>query len=80
MSYTSGIFAEHARSVLEEARLDSKPNTDLAYDSKIDEFKGYCMKLWNTDPFPESVTEEKVFGFLFYQSQRKPKKRGRKKV
>jgi hypothetical protein len=77
MSYTSGVFAQHARNVLAERELDVKKNTFLAYNRKAEEFKAFCNKLYSNDAYPTLVTEEKVFGFLYYQSHRTPKTRGR---
>ena len=74
MSYTAGIFAPHAQQVLADDR-DGKPaNTKRAYDGKRDEFLAYCQYAHSGgsegvfNPF--TVTEEKLFGFLYYCSRR----------
>lgn len=83
MSFTSGIFASHARQVLIEESENQKTNTDQAYESKAEEFLNFCDAIF---PSSESaansrtVTEEKLFGFLYYQSRRPKRKRGKRNV
>ena len=76
MSFVNGIYAEQAQSVLNESNKNRKRNTQLAYDPKVEEFKLFCEYKYSTKPFPHCVTEEKVFGFLYFQAYRDLRKRG----
>jgi hypothetical protein len=76
MSYTSGKFSKHAQKVLKED-IDGIPkNTRLAYDSKAREFLGFCKCVYgNMESYNVcTVTEEKLFAFLFYQAYRNERK------
>ena len=43
MSYTQGIFAAHAKQVIEDD-IEGKPaNTIIAYNQKAEEFIMYCQ-------------------------------------
>jgi hypothetical protein len=72
MSATEGVFAEHSRLLNKEAELHVKKNTALAYDRKIEEFKLYSRHAFRhlDVTVQETVTEEKLFGFLLYNSRR----------
>lgn len=75
-----GPFAAHAQRVLREAEIHRPDNTTLAYGPKKEEFRGFCDIVYAGKPHPRTITEEKVFGFLYYQSYRTHfdrKKRGR---
>jgi hypothetical protein len=76
MSFVNGIYAEQAQSVLNESNKNRKRNTQLAYDPKVEEFKLFCEYKYSTKPFPHCVTEEKVFGFLYFQAYRDLRRRG----
>lgn len=78
MSFTSGRFARQAQHVIEQEGRLSKKNTLLAYDNKGREFLEFCNAVFSHEAIPTTVTEEKLFGFLYYQSQRSSRKRGRK--
>ena len=71
MLYTQGIFAAHAKQVIEDY-IEGKPaNTMIAYNQKAEEFIMYCQQVHPSSSSAVSdttVTEEKNFGFLFYQS------------
>jgi hypothetical protein len=45
-------------------------NTRLAYENKSKEFTQYCDEIFGHLPYPQAITEEKVFGFLFYHAYR----------
>ena len=81
MSFTSGLYASHARAVLTEQDEFEKKNTVLAYTHKVNEFVGFCHSLFpstsNADN-PATVNEEKLFGFLCYTSRRSVRNRGTK--
>ena len=70
MSYTQGIFAAHAKQVIEDD-IEGKPaNTLIAYNRKTEEFIMYCQQVHPSSSAAVSdttVTEEEFFGFLFYQ-------------
>ena len=53
-------------------------NTTIAYESKQVEFIEYCEKIY-LGMAPATVTEPKLFDFLFYQAFRPQRKRGGKK-
>ena len=81
MSFTQGVFAKHAQQILAEEAEYGVANTALAYGTKKKEFIGYC-----NHQFPQqadslfsstTVTEGKIFGFLYYQSRRSKQKRGK---
>ena len=81
MSFTSGLYASHARAVLTEQDEFEKKNTVLAYNYKVNEFVGFCDSLFpstsNADN-PATVNEEKLFGYLCYTSRRSVRNRGMK--
>ena len=80
MSYTSGIFAKAARQVQQDDNNGIPFNTQLAFGQKGEEFLEYCTSIFSCCGYStQIVTEEKVFGFLFYQSYRMQRKRGCKK-
>jgi hypothetical protein len=63
------------RAVHHEARKTRPDNTSIAYDSKVDEFRGYCDSLHGHlgSDVRYQVTPEKVYNFMFYQSHREKK-------
>lgn len=65
-----GPYALHAQRVLREAELNRPANTTAAYVPKKAEFRGFCEAVWSGTPYPFLVTEEKMFGFLYYNSYR----------
>ena len=83
MSFTSGPYAEHAQRVLQDDEDSIPLNTRVAYASKGEEFLSFCDKIYGERSRDEvsarTVTEEKVFAFLFYQSYRKVRKKGLKR-
>ena len=82
MSYTNGIFAAHAKQVIEDDIEGTPANTIVTYERKTKDFIMYCEKIHPTSSSGISsttVTEEKFFGFLFYQSRRSVKGKGRPK-
>jgi len=73
MSYTSGPFALHAQQVLLEDRASRPNNTRLSYNNRVKEFIQFCEAKYSSESPAQSastVTEEKLFGFLHYQSRR----------
>eukprot|EP00536_Pseudo-nitzschia_multiseries_P008972 jgi/Psemu1/21960/gm1.21960_g len=80
MSYTNGIFAKAARQVQHDDNDGIPINTQLAYGQKGEEFLQYCTSVFSSCGYStQIVTEEKVFGFLFYQAYQTQRTRGRKK-
>ena len=83
MSYTSGRFAEHARQVLQDDHDGTPANTARAYDPKAKEWVNYCDHTYHANGSEVAhtskylVTEEKFFGFLFYQSRRPKRSPGK---
>ena len=68
--YTSGAYAEHARRVLRDDADGVPRNTLLAYERKGAEFQEFCVQIHGD----LTVTEEKVFSFLYYQCYRKTRR------
>ena len=79
MAFTSGRFAVQAQRILEQEEQLTRRNTKLAYDCKGKEFLEFCQAAYSHHEIPTTVTEEKVFGFLYYQAYRRCRKRGRKR-
>jgi hypothetical protein len=81
MSFGSGQYASQARRVLQDQAAHTRPNTYASYNPKSKEFREYCQaKFSNLMTYAiEQVTEEKLFGFLFYQAYREKRLNGRKK-
>ena len=81
MSYTSGKFAAQAKQVAADDKAGRPENTILAYRRKMAEFLDfscYAFPSNKVDGIPSTtVTEEKFFGFLWYQSSRHQQPRGR---
>ena len=49
----------------------SKPNnTKRAYQPRITEFMQFCESVYAEDANPLLVTEEKAYGFIYYQAHR----------
>ena len=80
MSYTSGKFAAQAKQVAADNKAGHPENTILAYRRKMAEFLDfscYAFPSNKVDGIPSTtVTEEKFFGFLWYQSRRHQQPRG----
>jgi hypothetical protein len=79
MAFTTGPFAAQAQRILDHEEQFTRKNTRLAYDRKGQEFLAFCNEMYASHDFPATVTEEKVFGFLYYQAYRPSRKRGRKR-
>ena len=76
-----GRFEQAAKNVIAEEKANGPDNTDIAYHPKIAMFKDFCNVMYKEDnlspgEYSTLVTEEKMFGFLYYQSRRPQKKRG----
>ncbi len=78
MSFTTGPYAAQGRRLLNDAREIVPENTKLAYANFQEEFKGFCDAKHANDQFPHCVTEEKLFGFLWYQAYRNRRPRNLK--
>jgi hypothetical protein len=59
--------------IAQEYRPDS---TSAIYDSKSNEYFGYCTSLYPNDPYAKVLSQYKVYRFMFYQCFRDQKKRG----
>ena len=82
MSFTSGPLAAQAQQVLFEDIQSRPQNTRLAYDKKLEEFLQFCRAIYPKEQYslaPEIVTEVKLFDFLYYQSRRPQRARGKRK-
>jgi hypothetical protein len=81
MSFGNGQYASQARRLLQDQAANSRPNTLASYNPRVREFREFCQaKFSNLRPYAiEQVTEEKLFGFLFYQAYRAKRQNGRKK-
>ena len=84
MSASAGQFATHSQQVLTEDRDGRPKNTKRAYDLKEKEWFSFCDHLFSKGTsgigqrVSYTVTEDRLFGFLFYQSRRNRKKRGKR--
>ena len=81
----SGIFTAHAQNVAREDRDGRPVNTKRVYDLKEAEWYKYCEHLFASGKMAGprvtyTVNEDRFFGFLYYQSRRNKKKRGRRGV
>ena len=56
-----------------------RENTKKTLDPKLEEFREYCRHEYKDEDAPYTVTKNKVWWFMLYQSFRAPKKRGAKK-
>ena len=83
MSYTQGIFAAHAKQVIEDD-IEGKPaNTIIAYNWKAKEFIMNCQQVHPSSSSTISdttVIEETFFGFLLHQLHQSLWKKGRQKL
>jgi hypothetical protein len=69
MSHTQGIFAVHAKQVIEDD-IEGKPAiTTVADNQKVEEFIMYCQQVHPSSNSAVSNTSDrgKKIGFLFYQ-------------
>ena len=78
MSFTSGAYAGQGWRLLNDSNEIVPNNTKLAYQNFQEEFKGFCEAKHPNDHFPHCVTEEKLFGFLWYQAYREKRPRSQK--
>ena len=88
MSLLTCVYGRVSHHILHEEEKNRRRNNALAYDPKEDKFLLYCplyvKSTWKSKqkhPWPrvlstESVTENKVRGFLFYQAHRAKRKQG----
>lgn len=72
--FTTGPFAAQSQLILDNEAALVPHNTNLSYEPKAQEFLEFCTLIYGPgspfhSPFipAETVTEEKVFAFLFYQ-------------
>jgi hypothetical protein len=68
--FTTGIFARQSQQLLIEEEATQRNNTKRCYSLKSNEFKAFCLRVYGEGPYPYVVTEEKLFGFLYYQAYR----------
>ena len=78
MSFTGGQYAAQGRRLLNDVNEIVPTNTKIAYAPFQAEFKGFCDSKHPNDQFPHCVTEEKLFGFLWYQAYREKRPRNQK--
>jgi hypothetical protein len=52
-------------------------NTSKVHEPKIEEFFGFCDSIYEDEPYKYNLSFEKVYRFMFYQSFREQKKRGK---
>lgn len=79
MSFVNGPFADQAQRLLRDVEASRPRNTRLAYEPKLKEWKEFCDKVHPHDEYRYQVTEPKLFIFLYYQSYRPHKERGKKR-
>jgi hypothetical protein len=78
MSFTGGQYAAQGRRLLNDVSEIVPHNTKIAYANFQEEFKGFCDAKHPADQFPHCVTEEKLFGFLWYQAYREKRPKNKK--
>jgi hypothetical protein len=78
MSFTSGPYVPEAQRVLQDDAEGIPTNTTRAYCTKGKEFEAFCDIVHSRDQYPKTVTEEKVFIFLFYQAHRPSRQKGKR--
>eukprot|EP00536_Pseudo-nitzschia_multiseries_P016145 jgi/Psemu1/45057/gm1.45057_g len=79
MSYTSDIFVKAAWHVQQDDLDGILTNTQIAYGRKgVLEFLQYCTTMFGYLDYPQTVTKQKVFGFLCYQAYQTQRRRGQK--
>ena len=87
MSLLTGVYGHVGHHILHEEEKNRRRNTALAYDPRENEFLIYCplylknLEEYTKTPWPrglstESVTGDKVWGFLFCQSHQAKIKQG----
>ena len=79
--FSSGPHAKLSQRVLRDSAALTPSNTGKAYEPKKKEFHDFC-KVIHADKEVSTrftVTEEKLFCFLYYQANRQCRKRGSKK-
>ena len=91
MSFTSGPFAPVSQRILRDQESGRPTNTKIAYKSCITEYFAFFNSVFGGEnrypglaAIPDgiplvTVTEEKLFAFLFYHTYRQRKRRGRKR-
>ena len=79
MTFTSGEYAEQGRRLLNDTQEIVPKNTRLAYATFQEELKGFCAARYGHEQFPHCVTEEKVFGFMWYQEAYRQKRTNKSK-
>ena len=81
MSLLTGMYGHVGHHILHKEEKNRRRNTALEYDPKEEKLLLYCplyvnhleeytKKTWPQVPSTESVTEDKMWGFIFYQAQR----------
>ena len=87
MSLLTGVYGHVGNHILHREEKNRRRNNALAYDPKEDKFLLYCplygkhLEEYTKTPWlqglsTESVTEDEVGGFLFYQSLWAKRKHG----
>jgi hypothetical protein len=79
--YSSGPHARLSQRVLADSACLTPTNTGKAYAPKKKEFEDFCKAI-HADKEASirfTVTEEKLFSFLYFQANRKCRKNGAKK-
>ncbi|MCY7393929.1 MAG: hypothetical protein LH647_21245, partial [Leptolyngbyaceae cyanobacterium CAN_BIN12] len=70
MPPVSGVYSDQSRRVYRDAEENCPANTKRAYAPFIAEFKDFAQTMFPFTELPQAVTEEKLFGFMFYQAYR----------
>ena len=87
MFVINGVYGHVGHHINNEEEKNRRRNTALAYNPKEDKFllyfllyvkhlEEYTKKPWLRGISTESVTEDKVWGFLFYQAHQAKRKQG----
>jgi len=80
MSFVNRPYADQAQRVLRERASTRPTNTNLAYDGKAKEFFEFCDSVYPDDLHPRTITEPKLFIFLYYHAFRAHKEHKKKRA
>ena len=64
------------QSICRELEGEKPENTQKTQQPKMDEYFQFCRELYPHQTFPEQLTADKIYNFMFYVAFREKKKRG----
>jgi len=79
MSFANIAFAAQAQRLYRDVEGTRPDNTKLAYDPKIQEYFQFCDDVFSEEEYPCTITEPKLFIFLYYHSYRGHKEQQKKR-